>query len=148
MRITIRLIILTLIMISFSSCREKKVRLWYCKEANVKLKICVKDSCDVFIINDYDSIFTKHNRINYAFYALHFIDGTDSLFFIDELFQVLKVKQKNYIISVYQPDTIHYFNSCSKILEKRGLTIRGGEDAMFTLFINNEYNSVVPQIAN
>ena len=50
---------ITVLLFVFSACHEKTEREWYCKEANVKLKICVKDSCDVFIINDFDSIFTN-----------------------------------------------------------------------------------------
>ena len=138
---------ITVLLFVFSACHEKTEREWYSKEANVKLKICVKDSCDVFIINDFDSIFTKHNRIYYEGYSLHFIDGTDSLFFLDEYFKVLKVKQKNFIVSVYQPDTVNYSYDSSVILDKKGLTIQGGENGRFDLFINNEYKGEIPLVS-
>ena len=141
------IVLSSFLVLVFSSCHEKTEREWYCKEANVKLKICIKDSCDVFIINDYDSLFTKHNRIYYAMYSLHFIDGTDSLFIIDDAFQVLKVKQKNYIISVYQPDTVNHIYDRSVILDKKGLTIQGGENGRFDLFINNEYKGEIPLVS-
>ena len=141
------IVLSSFLLLIFSSCHEKTEREWYCKEANVKLKICVKDSCDVFIINDYDSIFTKHNRIYYESYALHFIDGTDSLFFIDDAFEVLKVKQKKYAISVYQPDTVNHIYDRSVILDKKGLTIQGGENGRFDLFINNKYKGEIPLVS-
>ena len=142
------IVLSSFLLLIFSSCHEKTEREWYCKEANVKLKICVKDSCDVFIINDYDSIFTKHNRIYYESYAIHFIDGTDSLFFIDDAFDVLKVKQKNYIISVYQPDTVNYsIYNPSEVFDKKGITIDGGEDGQFYLFINKENKGEIPLVS-
>ena len=148
MKNSLIIVLSSFLLLIFSSCHEKTEREWYCEEANVKLKICVKDSCDVFIINDYDSIFTKHNRIYYESYALHFIDGTDSLFFIDDAFQVLKVKQKRYTISVYQPDTVNYnIYNPSEVFDKKGITIDGGEDGQFYLFINKEYKGEIPLVS-
>ena len=148
MKNSLIIVLSSFLLLIFSSCHEKTEREWYCKEANVKLKICVKDSCDVFIINDYDSIFTKHNRIYYESYALHFIDGTDSLFFIDDAFQVLKVKQKRYTISVYQPDTVNYnIYNPSEVFDKKGITIDGGEYGQFYLFINREYKGEIPLVS-
>ncbi len=136
-----------LVFLIFCSCQEKKERTWYCKEANMCLKICVNDSCDVFIINDYDSIFTEHNRIYYQGYYLHLLDNTDSVFFIDRENRVLKVKQKNYIISVYEKDTVNYIFEPEKILDKTGITIQGEENGRFILFINKKYQGVIPCVS-
>ena len=135
------------LLLFFSACQEKTEREWYCKEANVKLKICVNDSCDVFIINDYDSIFTEHNRIYYQDYYLHFLNNTDSLFFMDRENRVLKVKQNKYIISVCETDTVNYIFDPENILDKKGITIQGSENGRFILFINKKYQGEIPLVS-
>ena len=81
------------LLLFFSACQEKTEREWYCKEANVKLKICVNDSCDVFIINDEDSVFTEHNRIYYQGYYLHLLEY---YYFLEHYFSyfLLLLKEK------------------------------------------------------
>lgn len=146
MRKSFKILSIVFLFLIFSTCQEKRERTWYCKEANISLKICVNDSCDVFIINNYDSIFTKHNRIYYEGYYLHFLNNTDSLFFIDRENRVLKVKQNNYIISVYETDIVNYIFKPEKILDKIGITIQGKENGRFILFINKKHQGEIPLV--
>lgn len=137
MRNILKIYLIFFLLFLFSACQEKKERTWYSKEAKINLKICVYDSCDVFIINDYDSIYTKHNRVYYEGYFLHFVDNTDSLFVIDRYNQVFYAKQKNYIITV---DTLfNGYSDIDKILDKKGITIRGAENGHWSWFENKEY---------
>ena len=132
----------------FSACQEANKRVWYCKEANIKLEICVNDTCDIFIINNTDSIFTKHNGTYYEFYSLHFITGSDSLYFIDHGYRVFKVKHNYYNIITYDVDTVNFIYEPEKILDRRGLTIQGHENGIFFLYIDGEYKGEVPYISD
>lgn len=71
----------------------------------------------------------------------------DSLFFIDRENRVLKVKQKNFIISVYETDTVNYIFEPEKILNKKGITMQGGEIGIFSLFVNNEFKGEIPLVS-
>lgn len=144
-----RISLFFLMILIISSCNEATEREWYCKEGDIKLKISVIDSCDVFVINDYDSIYTTKNYGNYyEGYFLCFIEGTDSVYFINNNSEVARIRQKNFKISAKSDNdkTIEDTTRTIQSINKSGIILRGAENGIWFLFVNDKYIGEIPMV--